>query len=261
MTDLSSSWRDTVDLLWFPTGGGKTEAYLGVAAFTIFYRRLTKGEAGKGITVLMRYTLRMLTAQQFERAASLICECDLIRRQENIPGGEISIGLWVGSEVTPNHATSDNPDLESAETILDKLKAGLIDEVKSSPVQLSSCPYCGTALVPQNAYRIANHRFKVNCPSPVCPFHADLPIVTVDDDIYDRKPTLLIGTIDKFARLAWEEKTKSLFAEDGMGLPPELLIQDELHLISGPLGLYRQMVLLPAAMYAARLFSRSPLSV
>lgn len=236
MTDPGASWRDTVDLLWFPTGGGKTEAYLGVAAFTIFYRRLTKGEAGKGITVLMRYTLRMLTAQQFERAASLICECDLIRRQENIPGGEISIGLWVGSEVTPNHATSDNPNLESAETILDKLKAGLIDEVKSSPVQLSSCPYCGTALEPQNAYRIANHRFKANCPSPVCPFHADLPIVTVDDDIYDRKPTLLIGTIDKFARLAWEEKTKSLFAEDGIGLSPELLIQDELHLISGPLG-------------------------
>lgn len=236
MVDPNSNWRNTVDLLWFPTGGGKTEAYLGVAAFTIFYRRLTKGEAGKGITVLMRYTLRMLTAQQYERAASLICECDLIRRQENIPGGEISIGLWVGSEVTPNHVVSDNPDLESAETILDKLQSGLIDEVKSSPVQLSACPYCGEALEPQNAYSIHNRHFKTYCPNQDCPFHRDLPVITVDDDIYDRKPTLLIGTIDKFARLAWEEKTKSIFAEDGIGLPPDLLIQDELHLISGPLG-------------------------
>ncbi len=236
MVDSSSNWRNTVDLLWFPTGGGKTEAYLGVAAFTIFYRRLTKGEAGKGITVLMRYTLRMLTAQQYERAASLICECDLLRRQENIPGGEISIGLWVGSEVTPNHVVSDNPDLESAESILNKLQSGFVDEVKSSPVQLSTCPYCGEVLEPQNAYNIQKRHFKTHCPNPACPFHEDLPVVTVDDDIYDRKPTLLIGTIDKFARLAWEEKTKSIFAEDGIGFPPDLLIQDELHLISGPLG-------------------------
>lgn len=232
----SSHWRNTVDLLWFPTGGGKTEAYLGVAAFDIFYRRLTKGEIGKGVTVLMRYTLRMLTAQQFERAASLICECDLLRRQENIPGGEISIGLWVGSEVTPNHVVSDNPDIESAESILNKLQSGFVDEVKSSPVQLSTCPYCGEVLEPQNAYTIQHRHFKTYCPNSTCPFHQDLPVVTVDDDIYDRKPTLLIGTIDKFARLAWEEKTKALFAEDGIGLPPDLLIQDELHLISGPLG-------------------------
>lgn len=236
MADSSSKWRDTVDLLWFPTGGGKTEAYLGVAAFTIFYRRLTKGEAGRGVTVLMRYTLRMLTAQQFERAAALICECELIRRQEKLPGGEISIGLWVGGEVTPNHVTADREDLESAESILEKLKNGLVDEVRSSPVQLTACPYCGTALRADNAYEIRNNQFLTHCPNERCAFHDDLPVMTVDDDVYARKPTLLIGTIDKFARLAWEEKTGSIFAEDGIGLPPELLIQDELHLISGPLG-------------------------
>lgn len=236
MVDGNSQWRNTVDLLWFPTGGGKTEAYLGVAAFTIFFRRLTKKEQGSGVTVLMRYTLRMLTSQQYERAAALICECDLIRREEGLPGGEISIGLWVGGEVTPNHVTSDNSDLESAETILDKLKAGQIDEVKSSPVQLTYCPYCGTELHPQNSYSIEHSQFKTHCPNEKCPFHNELPVVTVDDDIYERRPTLLIGTIDKFARLAWEEKTKAIFAEDGIGLPPDLLIQDELHLISGPLG-------------------------
>ncbi len=236
MTDPSTKWRDVVDLLWFPTGGGKTEAYLGVAAYTIFHRRLSKGEAGKGVTVLIRYTLRMLTAQQFERAAALICECELIRREEKIPGGEISIGLWVGSEVTPNRVTSTTPDLESAESILEKLKDGFIDDVRSSPVQLTVCPYCGTQLLPQNAYVVEKGHFKTYCPNSGCPFHEKLPVITVDDDVYTQKPTLLIGTIDKFARLAWEEKTGAIFAKDGIGLPPELLIQDELHLISGPLG-------------------------
>lgn len=236
MVNPLSNWRKVVDLLWFPTGGGKTEAYLGVAAFTIFYRRLSKGDAGKGVTVLMRYTLRMLTAQQFERAAALICECDLIRRTENLPGGEISIGLWVGGEVTPNHVTSSNMDVETAETVLEKLKAGMINDVKTSPVQLSTCPYCGTPLLPSNAYAIRNGQFRTHCPNEQCPFHDDLPVITVDDDVYSRRPTLLIGTIDKFARLVWEEKTGAIFAEDGVGLPPDLLIQDELHLISGPLG-------------------------
>lgn len=236
IVDVRSIWRDMVDLLWFPTGGGKTEAYLGVAAFTIFYRRLTKGELGKGVTVLMRYTLRMLTSQQFERAASLICECDLIRRRKKIPGGEISIGLWVGSAVTPNHVTSVQGDTETAETILEKLRQGRLDEVKASPIQLTVCPYCGEPLTPQNAFKVSGQSFLAHCPSENCPFHDDLPIVTVDDDIYTRRPTLLIGTIDKFARLAWEDKTGAIFSEDGDSMPPELLIQDELHLISGPLG-------------------------
>ena len=236
IVNLKSKWRNKVDLLWFPTGGGKTEAYLGVAAFTIFYRRLIRGEQGGGVTVLMRYTLRMLTAQQFERAAALICECELIRRQEKLSGGEISIGLWVGSNVTPNHVISDRDEVETAATILEKLKQNMIDEVKSSPVQLSACPYCNTPLLPGNAYEIKNKQFMAHCPNNQCPFHDNLPVVTVDDDIYDRRPTLLIGTIDKFARLAWEEKTGAIFAEDGIGYPPELLIQDELHLISGPLG-------------------------
>lgn len=236
MVEPQSKWRSTVDLLWFPTGGGKTEAYLGVAAFSIFYRRLSKGDAGNGVTVLMRYTLRMLTAQQFERAAALICECDLLRRSEHLPGGEISIGLWVGGEVTPNHVVSPDPDMETAESVLEKIKTGTTSDVKTSPIQLSVCPYCGTPLSAANSYRVIHGQFRTNCPNAKCAFHDDLPVVTVDDDVYTRRPTLLIGTIDKFARLTWEEKTGAIFSEDGNGLPPDLLIQDELHLISGPLG-------------------------
>lgn len=236
IVDPKSHWHDTVDLLWFPTGGGKTEAYLGVAAFTIFFRRLTKKELGGGVTVLMRYTLRMLTAQQFERAAALICECELIRRREHIPGGEISIGMWVGSAVTPNHVVSSNEDQESAETVLDALRRGDVQSITSSPVQLTLCPYCGKPLNVNSSYYIANKEFHARCSDPECPFHNELPIITVDDDVYTRRPTLLISTIDKFARLAWEGRAGTIFSVDGDGLPPSLLIQDELHLISGPLG-------------------------
>ena len=234
LVDPSGEWHDTVDLLWFPTGGGKTEAYLGVAAFAIFYRRLSQ-KAG-GVAVLMRYTLRMLTAQQFERAAALICECELIRRSERLPGGEISIGMWVGSGVTPNHVTSDSDYAESAKAVLEKLREGETESVTSNPIQLHACPYCGTPLDAQNAYQVVRNEFRAHCPSADCPFHDELPIVTVDDDIYKRRPTLLISTVDKFARLTWEKQSGALFATDGNGLPPSLLIQDELHLISGPLG-------------------------
>lgn len=236
IVDPSSQWHDTVDLLWFPTGGGKTEAYLGVAAFAIFFRRLTEKESGGGVAVLMRYTLRMLTAQQFERAAALICECELIRRRDHIPGGEISIGMWVGSAATPNHVVSANEGQESAETVLDALRRGDFQSVSSSPVQMMVCPYCGSPLDIHSSYYISNRGFHARCPDPECPFHDELPIVTVDDDVYVRRPTLLISTVDKFARLAWEKNAGAIFASDGNGLPPSLLIQDELHLISGPLG-------------------------
>ena len=100
-------WR-LADLLWFPTGGGKTEAYLGVAAFTMAIRRL-QGEVGgrsghAGVAVLMRYTLRLLTLQQFQRAAALICACEHIRRSRPALWGDepFRLGLWVGQRSTPN---------------------------------------------------------------------------------------------------------------------------------------------------------------
>ena len=75
--DPDDDLRPLLDLLWFPTGGGKTEAYLGLTAFTIFLRRLRyPGSNGAGVTILMRYTLRLLTIQQFQRAAILIMACE-----------------------------------------------------------------------------------------------------------------------------------------------------------------------------------------
>src|SRR5258708_28869846 len=103
ITNDQASDRELADLLWFPTGGGKTEAYLGLIAFTIFLRRLRHKGLGGGVTALMRYTLRLLTIQQFERASLLVCCCEDIRRRHGGLGGSpSSVVLWVGQPPPPN---------------------------------------------------------------------------------------------------------------------------------------------------------------
>jgi hypothetical protein len=232
IVDTQSEDRRLADLLWFPTGGGKTEAYLGLIAFTIFLRRL-RGVSG-GVTALMRYTLRLLTIQQFERAASLICCCEWIRRQDSDLGTvPITIGLWLGTGVTPNRR-------EDAAKALDRIRAGTLLE-EGNPIQLHSCPWCGTALNHRN-YTISTSppQLLVACRrSQDCAFADGLPVYLIDDDIYDYRPSLIVAVVDKFAALPWLERTHNLFnlgSGDGADLPPELIVQDELHLISGPLG-------------------------
>jgi hypothetical protein len=181
-----------------------------------------------GVTVIMRYTLRLLTIQQFERATALICACEHIRKQENIAGGEINIGLWIGSSMTPNR-------IEQAKTVLDKLRENPYEKIyEGNPVQITKCPWCGKK-IDLNGYEIRGGTLNIRCADNAdCEFHNGLPVYVVDDDIYRVRPTLLLSTIDKFARIAWEENTRNLFGEQCP--PPELIIQDELHLISGPLG-------------------------
>ena len=233
-----SSERDIVDLIWFPTGGGKTEAYLGLTAFTIFRRRLLDIH-DSGTTVLMRYTLRLLTTQQFQRAASLICACELIRRNNETRLGKIriSIGLWVGQSVTPNK----NAEAVSALNTL--LKNG-----KPNPFVILTCPWCGVEMGGVelgNSYRGKGYRKDGNqvvfrCEDPQCDFRDShgLPLLVVDEAIYQERPTLLIGTVDKFAMLPWNPDARRLFGLDNLMpvSPPDLIIQDELHLISGALG-------------------------
>lgn len=222
-----NKYRNIVDLLWFPTGGGKTEAYLGLSAFTIFFRRSKKFENSAGVTIIMRYTLRLLTLQQFERASALICACETIRREEQLGGEEISIGLWVGGGLTPNA-------LKDAEDNIKKLRDG--DNVsEGNPCQILICPWCGEKITP-NDYEVKNEKMNIKCPSKNCKFHSGLPIYLVDEDIYNNKPTLIVSTVDKFARMTWEPKIGSIFGIRTKYDPPELIIQDELHLISGPLG-------------------------
>jgi len=224
--------RDILDLLWFPTGGGKTEAYLALVGMVAWYRRL-KGknpDDGAGNAVIMRYTLRLLTAQQFERAAAMILAMDLIRAgkadprkgQPEIGKRPFSIGLWVGREATPN--TFDV-------AVTAKGTKGV-----ATPEQLASCPCCGRRTV----WKYDEHAESVtpSCPNEDCSLGPDFgqwPVFTVDQDIYREKPTMIIGTIDKFAQLPFKKELAGLFGF-GKETATDLIIQDELHLISGPLG-------------------------
>ncbi|MEW1997992.1 helicase-related protein [Streptomyces coelicoflavus] len=226
--------RRVSDLLWFPTGGGKTEAYLGLIAFTTFLRRLRKKAAGGGVTVLMRYTLRLLTLQQFERATILICAMEKMRlaAPDRLGRDTISIGMWVGRSATPN-------DLRTAAGKLDKLRGGQSLQTEN-PVQLHACPWCGSAMDAHDYTVDADdERMDVCCPNADCDFASGLPVHLVDQTVYKARPTLVIATVDKFASMPWRKETAALFnrdrAEDATP-PPELIVQDELHLISGPLG-------------------------
>ncbi|WP_329338742.1 helicase-related protein [Streptomyces sp. NBC_00663] len=227
--------RGISDLLWFPTGGGKTEAYLGLIALTSFLRRIRRKESGGGVTVLMRYTLRLLTLQQFERAAILICAMEHMRRARPELGHEgFSIGMWVGRSATPNTLVEAARRLAELRGDLDKRLA------TENPVQLHACPWCGTRL-DARAYEVDEDakRMHVRCPGTDCAFADGLPVHLIDEAVYDARPTLVIATVDKFASMPWRPATAALFNRDDPSdptPPPELIVQDELHLISGPLG-------------------------
>lgn len=251
--------RDLIDLIWFPTGGGKTEAYLGLTAFTIFYRRLAHPTESDGTAVMMRYTLRLLAAQQFTRAATLICACEYIRkdalqrrpRYPSYPLGNesITIGLWIGNAHTPNKnkdAIDHLEKLNDAKGNLDGAKE------RDNKFQVLKCPWCGTKMVKDLekdgqrsrtigawGYRIIQKNgkhFRLFCPHSACDFHLELPIQIVDEELYLHPPTLLFATVDKFAMLPWEAQIGAFFAAGTASRAPELIIQDELHLISGTLG-------------------------
>jgi hypothetical protein len=223
--------RDCMDLLWFPTGGGKTEAYLGLTAFQIFFRRLVDDGRRRngGVDVMMRYTLRLLTVQQFQRAAALICACDMMRdERSDLGAAPISLGLYVGGEATPNRM------VDAGSALAEELAGA---PPKSTPCQLLRCPVCGGGLS-ASSYEISStgQNVEITCREAGCEMQARrLPVLTVDEAIYSSPPSLLIGTIDKFAQLPRRTDIRRLFGLDE-GLPPGLIIQDELHLISGPLG-------------------------
>lgn len=235
----SNDRKNIVDLIWFPTGGGKTEAYLAVTAFTIVWRRLMNSEEkSQGVSVIMRYTLRLLTAQQFERASKLVTSLEFLRKNfaDELKNETISIGLWVGNQLTPGK-------IENAKEIVDEIesecrKKNGKPEIKNT-FQISSCPWCGTKLVSKGDYGFEadNRNFKIKCLNLKCTYHNQIPVQVVDEMLYTQPPTLLFATVDKFAQLAWKGESHKFFNSlDDEKLPPDLIIQDELHLLSGPLG-------------------------
>jgi len=236
--------RDMVELIFFPTGGGKTEAYLGLSALTVFLRRLTDPN-DVGVEVLMRYTLRLLTAQQFQRAAALVCAMETIRQGDARLGTHpFSIGIWVGGDTTPNTRARALIELRN-------LRAGRAP----NPFLVIRCPWCAAQVGPLRdqqrkgraakgprllGYDEAGGTVRISCTDRSCKFAGGLPVLVIDEDIYDEKPDIVIGTVDKFAQLAWRSDARTIFGLGAAGehivSPPGLIIQDELHLISGPLG-------------------------
>ncbi len=224
-----SGFRDTVDLIWFPTGGGKTEAYLGLVAFLISLRRLRHSDTGGGTAILMRYTLRLLTRDQFIRATRLICALELIRRERDDLGtSPITIGMWVGDATSPN-------SLQRAAKLVEEA----CEKGEQPPLVLDHCPWCGQRFEPATNYDSSRRRFRFLCSNTRCDFGRSsggaLPCNVVDEALYSEPPTMLVATVDKFARLAWEERANAFFGGERYR-PPELIIQDELHLIAGALG-------------------------
>lgn len=269
-----SNDRKIVDLLWFPTGGGKTEAYLGIAAFLLGYRRITHrtdSEYNKdgGVTIFLRYTLRLLTTQQRDRLLRMICACEIIRAEtKKFGNSEFSVGFWVGGQVTVN--SFDDLQVKSYGN------SPTISEVKKNysnlKNQIIECPCCGSSKVNHNFLPNDNlyekkTGYEIYCDNASCYFSTRvIPVYLIDEDIYRKLPSVIISTVDKFARMPWDEKVSTIFGkvnrfcekcgyisvgEDHISkhinpikkvhtinpfYPPELIIQDELHLITGPLG-------------------------
>lgn len=218
--------RETVDLIWFPTAGGKTEAYLSLAAFMMFYRRLVD-PADVGTTVFMRYTLRLLTAQQFQRTGALICAMETLRLENPAQLGTVplTLGLWLGNDVTPG----------TRRDALHTLRQ-LIKHPRTTPNKfvLNRCPWCGAEIgkieqkiaqsgqPPKTAIGIIGYKIQagtvvLHCPDPGCRFHEALPIYVTDEDLYQQRPTFFIATVDKFAVLAWKPQARALFGLDSNG--------------------------------------------
>ncbi|WP_460811928.1 helicase-related protein [Luteimonas pelagia] len=249
--------RQTVDLIWFPTGGGKTEAYLGLTAFTVFYNalsgRVSKAEGeNRAVSIMMRYTLRLLTAQQFERAVKLFCAMELLRVDSQDALGDLpfTVGLWVGGSNTPNRIDNRSNEAPGAKQSLENLRR---DPAARNPFVLLQCPWCCAPFGPDElgfvrGYRISGSgtaaTFEYVCPDRSCEFGQGrglrIPAQVVDENLYRSPPTLLIGTVDKFAMLAWMPETRAFFGIDADGARhaagPSLIIQDEMHLMTGPLG-------------------------
>lgn len=240
--DENSNEKELIDLLYFPTGGGKTEAYLAVSAFLIFWRRIQYPTSYDGVNIIIRYTLRLLSAQQFERASKMILACEFIRsNHKDLGHKKITIGFWVGKQTIPNSLADAQKKLQSTQQKLNQGNTYLVN-----PFQLSNCQWCNTKIITKitqkdTTYQIGHRvdrQLKSHCLNEACNYsekNGGLPIVLIDDDIYSKPPTILFATVDKFAALAWKGETTSLF-NNGSNRKPELIIQDELHLLNGTLG-------------------------
>jgi len=253
--------RDILDLAWFPTGGGKTEAYLGLISLIGFYRRLKVPESEKhpSVHAIMRYTLRLLTMDQGERLVRLMGGMNEIACNSSSKliqsGQRFRVGMWIGKKSSPNLLKGDRKK-NDATNILLNMKSGSIQH-SSRVIMFESCPWCGDSSVKdpsQWEIGLLNNRDSLigKCAEVNCIFSTKegIPFTCIDEDIYNNPPSVLLGTADKFVQAAYNRSYGNSkdefgpldvrrllgFSDENHVRPPDLIIQDELHLLTGPLG-------------------------
>jgi hypothetical protein len=202
---------DYVDVLWFPTGGGKSESYLGLIVCTAFFDRLRGKKAG--VSAWMRFPLRLLSLQQLQRLADITGAAELLRRQTpGVNGADhdpFSVGYMVGKANTPNKLTESAA--RGQPSWLQRLQGN--PELLQSLLTIPSCPFCGRKTV-EMALDPDRVRLLHRCTNPQCPSAAEggvLPIYIVDNEVYRYLPTVLAGTIDKVTAVGYQRKFSHLY--------------------------------------------------
>jgi hypothetical protein len=206
---------DVADVLWFATGGGKTEAYLGIVAMTMFYSR--SNERAYGTSAWMRFPLRMLSVQQFQRLSYVVAQANIIRQTEKLGGHPFTIGYFTGGG-TPKHISNDNDD--NLPNFLPNMSTSKLEELQF----ISDCPYCGTVNSINLDRDYPTARLKHICSNANCWSNTDsdfgvygegirgeIGIFVSDEECYRYLPTVMVGTIDKLAVIAFNKKFAGFF--------------------------------------------------
>jgi len=247
---------DKVSVLWFPTGGGKTEAYLALTIFNLFFDRLRRKEGG--MTALFRFPLRILSYQQFQRVFETLYVAGEVKDKYGLPGKTFSIGHWVGNNQTPN--STSNAEWKGD---LKKLANGAASDEEMNRIQtklkrIHRCPACRGNIKVEWSNNLSTVLHKcADC-------NKIMPIYIIDTDIYGYLPSVVVSTVDKVAVLglqksfsnilgdvryysptkgySWKEEDwedgRTVDLEERRLLRPTLQIQDELHLLKEDLGAY-----------------------
>ncbi|HEC16006.1 MAG TPA: helicase [Sedimenticola sp.] len=191
---------ETVDIVWFATGGGKTETYLGLIMTAAIYDRLTGKRAG--VTAWSRFPLRMLSLQQTQRFADAVAGAERVRIEEGIPGDPFSVGFLVGQGATPNAIKADPHRGDPADP-----------DDPNMPVRyqvLSKCPFCHQETI-EMAFNRRSWKLEHRCSNDSCPWDAEsLPFYIVDEEIYRYLPTVVVGTLDKAALISMQAAMRGL---------------------------------------------------
>lgn len=266
---LINADNDIANLLYFPTGGGKTEAFLGITVFNMFFDRLRGKD--EGVTAILKYPLRLLAVQQLERVLAIVMKANIVREQDSQlkDTNLFSLGFYVGqantpNKIKPNETLSSRGNQNASKQLILESDQDTLNEYYRF---IDTCPVCAEKKI-NVKFNQEGWRLEHICDNPNCKVHA-LPLYIVDSEIYRYLPSVIVSTIDKMAMVGTTDEFKMLFGQvknrcrihgftsgtkclcqnagcksflDSVGLLkdpiPTLFIQDELHLVKESLGTF-----------------------